>query len=132
LELLGWDLRDARGRLSDAVPHGHPSHIRIALRVRQGRGESMGAYCIFLHIDHTPTRFAAEHRAYVYPMSLWQGGDVIIDDFEVVLPAHFRSGHYALFWGVGLLPCEDDRRMRVTAGPNDGHERIALGALEVR
>jgi hypothetical protein len=37
-----------------------------------------------------------------------------------------------MYWGVGALPCEDDRRMHVTAGESDGHDRIPAGTLEVR
>ena len=55
-----------------------------------------------------------------------------IDDFDIKLPAHFRAGSYRMFWGVGVLPCEDDRRMHVTSGPADGHDRIPAGTLEVR
>jgi hypothetical protein len=65
-------------------------------------------------------------------MSLWQVGDVIVDDFEVTLPPHFHTGRYALWWGIGELPCQDDRRMPVTSGPNDGHGRVRGGMLEVR
>ena len=60
-------------------------------------------------------------------MSLWRPGDVVVDDFVVKLPAHFRAGSYRMYWGVGVLPCEDDRRMHVTAGPNDGHDRVPAG-----
>ncbi|WP_394835523.1 hypothetical protein LVJ94_01175 [Pendulispora rubella] len=130
LELVGWDLRDARGGPLQTASVGKRMHVRLVLRVRAT--ESMGAYCTFLHIDHSPTRFAAEHREHPYPMSVWQAGDVIVDDFEVTLPPHFRAGQYALWWGIGELPCQDDRRMPVTSGPNDGHGRIRGGNLEVR
>ncbi len=130
LEAIGWDLLDDRGRRIDAVPRGsRHAHVRLVLRARS---ESISGYCTFLHVDHTPSRFSAEHRELAYPMSVWRSGDVIVDDFDVKLPAPFRTGDYKLFWGVGVLPCEDDRRMHVTSGPNDGHDRIPGGTLEVR
>jgi len=132
LELLGWDLRDARGASIETARPGRSMHVRLALRVRPDSTESLGAYCTFLHIDHTPTRFSAEHREHAYPMGLWRAGDVIVDDFEVTLPAHFRAGKYALWWGIGALPCADDRRMPVTSGPSDGHGRMPGGTLELR
>jgi len=94
--------------------------------------KGLAGFCTFLHIDHAPSRFSAEHRELAYPMSLWRPGDVVVDDYDVKLPAHFHRGSYRLYWGVGVLPCEDDRRMHVTSGPNDGHERIPAGSLEVR
>ncbi|WP_394846069.1 hypothetical protein LZC95_01235 [Pendulispora brunnea] len=130
LELVGWDLRDAHGAPLETASSGKRMHVRLVLRVRSA--ESLHAYCTFLHIDHTPTRFAAEHREHPYPMPVWQAGDVIVDDFEVTLPPHFRAGQYALWWGIGELPCQDDRRMPVTSGPNDGHGRVRGGSLEVR
>ncbi|WP_394829052.1 hypothetical protein [Pendulispora albinea] len=129
-ELVGWDLRDAQGRPLEVAATGKRLHLRLVLRVRAL--QPTDAYCTFLHIDHAPTRFAAEHREHLYPMSLWQVGDVIVDDFEVTLPPHFHTGRYALWWGIGELPCQDDRRMPVTAGPNDGHGRARGGTLEVR
>ena len=44
----------------------------------------------------------------------------------------FRPGAYAMSWGVGMLPCEDDRRLPVTRGAHDGRNRITTGKLEVR
>ena len=130
LDAIGWEITDDRGRPIDAVPRGsRHAHVRLFLRARS---ESISGYCTFLHVDHTPSRFSAEHRELAYPMAVWRAGDVIVDDFDVKLPAHFRTGQYKLFWGVGVLPCEDDRRMHVTSGPNDGHDRIPGGTLEVR
>jgi hypothetical protein len=130
LDALGWELTDDRGRRIDAVPRGsRHAHVRLFVRAREG---AITGYCTFLHIDHTPSRFSAEHREHAYPMSVWRSSDVIVDDFDVKLPAHFRAGSYRMFWGVGVLPCEDDRRMRVTSGPSDGHDRVPTGSLEVR
>jgi hypothetical protein len=138
LEALGWQLADAQGRAIDAVPRGSRSaHVRIVVFVRgtpsaESSAVGLSGYCTFLHIDHSPSRFSAEHRELPYPMALWRPGDVVADDFDVKLPAHFRAGSYRMFWGVGALPCEDDRRMHVTAGDSDGHDRIPAGVLEVR
>ena len=130
LEALGWDVVDDRGHVIEAVPRGsRHAHVRLYLRSRSG---PVNGYCTFLHVDHTPARFSAEHRELAYPMAVWRAGDVVVDDFDVKLPAHFRAGRYPIFWGVGALPCEDDRRMHVTEGPNDGHDRIPAGSLEVR
>jgi hypothetical protein len=139
LDAVGWQLVDAQGRAIDAVPRGSRSaHVRIVTSVRgtppgtATDAVELGGYCTFLHIDHAPSRFSAEHRELPYPIALWRPGDVVIDDFDVKLPAHFRAGSYRMYWGVGVLPCEDDRRMHVTSGESDGHGRIPAGFLEVR
>lgn len=130
LEALGWDLVDDRGHVIDAVPRGsRHAHVRLYLKARSG---PVNGYCTFLHVDHTPARFSAEHRELAYPMTVWRTGDVVVDDFDVKLPASFHAGHYPIFWGVGALPCEDDRRMHVTTGPSDGRDRISAGSLEVK
>lgn len=114
IELVGWTKSDR--------------HLQIALRVHA----SLSGYCTFIHIDHVPTRFGREHRAHEdYPMSLWRTGDVIVDDFEVELPPSFGRGTYPLYWGLGVLPCEDDRRMPVLSGRSDGRGRVELGRWEV-
>lgn len=139
LEAVGWQLVDERGRTLDAVPHGtRKAHVRIVLRVPAAANAGAAAfapmhgYCTFLHVDHSPSRFSAEHRELAYPMGLWREGDVVSDDFDVKLPAHFRAGSYRMYFGVGALPCEDDRRMHVTSGPTDGRDRIPAGPVEVR
>ena len=132
LAIAGWDIADARGALVDTFPRRKKAHLRIALRVLDGAKAGVAGHCTFIHIDHQPTRFSAEHKEHPYPMALWRPGDIVVDDFEVDLPAAFRAGGYALSFGVGVLPCDDDRRMHVTNGPNDGRDRIPLGTLEVR
>lgn len=131
LDVLGWELTDAHGRRIETLESRRQVHVRVYVRLREGAAP-MGASCTFLHVDHTPTRFSAEHKAHTYPMPLWRGGDVIVDDFEITLSAAFRAGRYAMSWGVGVLPCEDDRRLPVTRGPHDGKNRITAGNLEVR
>jgi hypothetical protein len=131
LTVLGWRLRDEDGRTASAIPGRTTMHLEIAIAV-DAEGTPPGGHCTFVHIDHLPTRFSSEHREHPYPMSLWRKGDVVIDDFTVQLPAHFHPASYPLYWGVGVLPCEDDRRLPVLSGPSDGHDRVALGRLEVR
>jgi hypothetical protein len=129
LDVVGWELANERRAHVPAFT-GRAGHVRIAVRVRNA--SALAGHCTFLHVDHTPTRFGAEHRTHAYPIGLWRNGDVIVDDFDVDLPASFRKGAYATYWGVGVLPCQVDRRLPVTDGPTDGHHRVALGALEVR
>jgi hypothetical protein len=131
LEAVGWDLVDDRGRPLDVLHTGSRAHLRVAVRVLPGAA-TLGGYCTFIHVEHQPTRFSAEHLDHAYPMPLWREGDVVLDDFEVTLPPAFGGGSHPLYWGVGVLPCHDDRRLPITSGPDDGRARVPGGLLEVR
>ncbi|MFO0663167.1 MAG: hypothetical protein U0174_04410 [Polyangiaceae bacterium] len=121
---LGVSLEDLDRKALSAAPRGT---FRIVTHFRVSAAQH-GGYCTFLHIDHAPSRYAAEHRELAYPMAFWMPGDVISDAFEVNLPPHFRTGSYAVYYGLGQLPCEDDRRMGVRGRP-DG--RVYGGQLVV-
>lgn len=133
LTVLGYRLVDANGKVvTSAVRHrgaGRETHLQVVLRVEKTPAEGI---CTFVHADRNPSRFAAEHRELPYPVRWWTPGEIVVDDFPLSLPADFSAGHYPLFWGVGILPCEDDRRRDVTRGPSDGHGRVSLSELEVR
>lgn len=123
LVALGILLQDEKGRPIATAK----TTFRIQVVFQVG-APLQGAYCTFVHIDHTPSRFSAEHRTLAYPMPYWLPGDVVTDTFDVSLPTHFRKGSYPIYYGLGQLPCEDDRRMAVR-GSADG--RISGGRLVV-
>lgn len=128
LELAGYAIEDDRGAPATMSTHGDV-HLKLYWRVLR----APVGHCTFIHLDRSPARFAAEHTAFTeYPTSLWQRGDVIVDDYAVRLPLAFRGALAPAYVGVGVLPCSDDRRMPVTAGTSDGHERVLLGRLVVR
>jgi hypothetical protein len=134
LVLVGWRIKDTTGHPISALARRSAEHAEIVLRVETGGKEARlsDGFCTFLHLDHTPTRYSVEHRSHPYPMSLWRDRDVLVDDFEIALPPQFGAGTYPIYWGVGVLPCQDDRRLPVTSGPSDGHDRLRLGRVEVR
>jgi hypothetical protein len=121
IDVVGWELVESSGRRG-----------RLRIHLRSNVAAPLAGHCTFVHVDHTPTRFSAEHLESVYPTSLWREGDVIVDEFAFTLPAHFGRGSYPLYWGAGVLPCSDDRRMPIESGPHDAHHRVSLGRLEVR
>lgn len=121
VDVVGWEILEASGRRQ---------HIRVYLRAH---GDApLRGHCAFVHVEHSPTRFSAEHLELPYPVAMWRDGDVVVDDFAIELPPHFGRGSYELLWGAGVLPCSDERRMPVTHGPRDAHHRVRLGRLEVR
>ena len=130
LATLGWEITDEDGAALDHVAPRSSFHLKIEMRVTDPPG---AGYCTFIHLEHTPTRMTAEHKEFtMYPMTLWQRGDVIIDDFAIKLSPQLGAGHYTLYYGVGQLPCEDDKRLAVQSGPSDGRDRVRAGDVEVR
>ncbi len=57
-----------------------------------------------------------------YPTARWQVGEVVIDSYQIVLPAAAPPGVYPL--EVGLYLAENGRRLQVTLP--DGRSRDAL------
>jgi hypothetical protein len=129
LELLGYDVVDDEKNPS-TLSATRSRHLRLYFRVLRAFG---GGHCTFVHLDRSPARFSEEHREWAaYPMPFWRAGDVLVDDYAVRLPPAFRGGgDHPLYVGVGVLPCSDDRRMPITAGANDGHDRAELGKVHV-
>lgn len=122
LEVVAFGITDAKGGAAGLATSAE-RHVRVALRVHA----PVSGHCTFVHIDHNPTRFSAEHREAewaAYPMALWRQGDVVIDDFIVRLPPAFSGAAVPILYGVGVLPCNDDRRMPLTGGAGDGNRAL--------
>jgi hypothetical protein len=126
LQVLGWEVRDQAGNLvTSVVPqttYGFRTYYQVLRPVT-------GTWKSFIHIDGQQRRFNGDHAVLdgKYPMSLWQPGDVIVDDYEFQLEPNFTPGDYGAFFGF----FSGETRFRVTRG--DHHEnRINAGALRVR
>jgi hypothetical protein len=130
LVTLGWDLRDAAGvAQGDVLVPLRGYRLRLYHRIT---GRIDDGLCSFVHIDGQGRRHNAEHREFRrYPMRYWQPGDVIVDEFEVTLGAHFTPGPYALRYGLDRLPCDGRARLPVK-GPRDGEDRVIGGTVHVR
>jgi hypothetical protein len=125
IELLGADFPAGVRR---------PSSVALALTFRVVQRPPSG-YKIFVHLespgepmvlgDHDPLGGA-------FPTAHWRPGDVVRDEhrFDVPLVTN-GSGRYAL--SMGFWPGGDtDRRLAITAGAGDGHNRVPLGTIEVK
>jgi hypothetical protein len=129
VRVLGWSSVDEQGRPLAAARVRERLRVRVYYELTQGE---VTGFCTFLHIDHRPSRFAAEHGDWrQYPMKLWRPGDRVMDEFEVELPLHFVAGDYPVYFGFGVLPCRDNRRLPVTRGAHDNH-RVSAGTLRIR
>ncbi|WP_129578379.1 MULTISPECIES: glycosyltransferase family 39 protein [Sorangium] len=126
LEVLGWELTDDEGQQASSVVPQKIYHLRTFFRVHR---PITGNWKMFVHIDGFQRRYNGDHAVIEgrYPMSLWQPGDVIVDDHELKLEPNFTPGDYALYFGFFA----GDTRFEVTRGPE--HEnRIRGGVIRVR
>jgi len=124
IELLGADF-PPRVRRPGSLP------LTLHFLVRQRPPPD---YKIFVHLqragqpllngDHAPLGGA-------YPTQHWRPGDHLRDQHAVELPLVTTSaGRYALY--CGFWPGGDNaRRLPVTAGAQDGQNRVALGSVDV-
>lgn len=126
LEVLGWEITDEKGRVVDSVVPQRPYHLRTYFRVLRPIGSN---WKMFIHIDGFQRRYNGDHPVLEgrYAMTLWQPGDIVVDDHEVVLEPNFTPGDYTLYFGFFT----GETRFRVTEGAH--HEDRAIGgAVRVR
>ncbi len=126
LDLLGWDVVDASGRQVDELVPQRPYRVRTVYRVKK---RIPGSWTAFLHLDGHGKRHNGDHPVTRgrYPMSLWQPGDVIVDELELELEPNFVPGEYWVMCGF----FQGQTRLRVTDGPNQD-DRVILGRVMVR
>jgi 4-amino-4-deoxy-L-arabinose transferase-like glycosyltransferase len=121
IQLIGYDL-------PDEVSRGQDFKVRLYFKVLQPIG---GAYKIFVHFDGPGTRFQGDHAPLDgrFPTSNWVTNYYITDEYNVV-PDRARqvSGYYRVFIGFWL----GDSRLKVTAGPQDGENRVRLANMNVK
>lgn len=126
LEVLGWEVADASGKLVPEVVPQKKYSLRTYYRVL---GPVAGTWKAFLHVDGQGRRHNGDHALLGgrYATSLWQPGDVLVDTYELVLEPNFLPGDYAVYFGLFA----GDARMEVTEGRHHDN-RIVAGVLRVR
>jgi 4-amino-4-deoxy-L-arabinose transferase-like glycosyltransferase len=118
--LLGYELPRRLRR-------GSSFRITLYLRVL---GQVPANYKVFVHIDGAGGRIHGDHDPVGgrYPTQLWRAGDFIVDTHEVKLPLLATgSGRHEVFAGFW----RGEQRLRVTAGPQDGVNRVRLGTVQI-
>lgn len=127
LEVLGMDITDSEGRLTDTVNALKKYHIKTYYRVLAPMQSEWEA---FIHIDGFRRRHNGDHKPCngKYPMLLWLPGDIVVDDYEFSLEPNFTQGDYAIFFGFWL----GESRLKVKSGSQDGENRINGGVLHVK
>lgn len=126
LEVLGWELTDGEGRTVSSVVPQKTYHLRTYFRVHR---PITGNWKMFVHIDGFKRRYNGDHPVIEgrYPMSLWQPGDVVVDEHELQLEPNFTPGDYTLYLGFFA----GEARFEVTDGP-EHEDRVRAGVIRVR
>ena len=127
LEVLGVDLLDEHGKLTDQIAPGRTYHLKTYYKVLAPVTTEWEA---FIHIDGYNRRHNGDHKPTngKYPMALWLPGDFVVDDHEFKLEPNFTPGTYSIYFGLFA----GDTRLKVKSGPNDGDNRIKGGPLRVQ
>jgi hypothetical protein len=94
-------------------------------------------YIVFVHIedvDGKAERMNIDHRPMGgnYPTNQWKKGEVVRDEFGVVIPSGIPIRGVKIY--AGLWDPKSDRRMKLmnpTAVANDGADRVLLATVPV-
>jgi hypothetical protein len=90
-------------------------------------------YTVFVHLRAatglTVTQADGPPRAGAYPTSLWDAGEVVVDDRSIAMPAGSTPGDYAIV--VGLYQLSTGERLAV-AGGDPANEIVLPAPVSVR
>lgn len=107
-------------------------HLSLVWQALQTPAED---YTVFVHVlnpDGTCCPWQADQYpvAGTYPTGRWLPGEVVIDQYEIMLPPDLPAGLYPL--EVGLYIAETGRRLVVTIPDMPTNEAVFLPPLEVQ
>lgn len=124
IELVGADFPETVRR---------PGTIRASLYFRVHK-RPPGGFKVFVHFDAPgEPRLIGDHSPLngAFPTENWLPGEYIRDTFDVDVPLMTTpAGTYTVL--MGFWPGGDGKRIKITAGPNDGGDRARLGSLEIK
>ena len=110
-----------------------PGKITLELFFRV-RARPPSGYKIFVHVDGPASpRLLGDHDPVgkTFPTANWLPGEYIRDVYDIDAPLMTTpAGAYRIF--IGFWPGGDGKRLKITAGPNDGSDRLLLGSLEIK
>jgi 4-amino-4-deoxy-L-arabinose transferase-like glycosyltransferase len=124
IELIGAEFPDSVRR---------PGKIPLDLYFRV-KAKPPAGYKIFVHYDGPAApRVIGDHDPVDHALGtgFWLPGEVIRDHSETDVPLMTTpAGNYVVY--MGFWPGGEGKRLKVTAGPNDGEDRVKLGSLEIK
>ena len=110
-----------------------PGKITLELFFRV-KSHPPSGYKIFVHVDGPASpRLLGDHDPVgkTFPTANWLPGEYIRDVYDIDAPLMTTpAGTYRIL--VGFWPGGDGKRLKITAGPNDGADRLLLGSLEIK
>jgi hypothetical protein len=124
IELVGADF---------PVSIRRPGKIPLDLYFRV-KAKPPAGYKIFVHFDGPAApRVIGDHDPvnHAFGTGFWLPGEYVRDHYETDVPLMTTpAGTYVVY--MGFWPGGEGKRLKVTAGPNDGEDRVKLGSLEIK
>ena len=110
-----------------------PGTIPLSLYFRVHKKPKPG-FRIFVHFDAPgEPRLLGDHALLngTFPTDYWLPGEYIRDTYDVEVPLMTTpAGKYTLL--IGFWPGGEGKRLKVTAGHNDGGDRTQVGFIEIK
>jgi 4-amino-4-deoxy-L-arabinose transferase-like glycosyltransferase len=126
LDLLGYDISPA-----SAVPGGE---LSLALYWKARCTMDMD-YTVFVHLMDGAGQIVAQQdsqpRDGSYPTSIWDPGEVVPDEYAIIVPPDLPAGEYEAAVGMYYLPTEERLPATDPSGTEIG-DRVVLGSIQVR
>jgi hypothetical protein len=122
IALLGYDLSPAANGRSD---------LTLVWRALQ---EPTAEYTVFVHLLHPDGTCCAWQQdsapqSGAYATSRWLPGEVVVDNYQIALPADLPSGAYPI--ELGLYLAETGQRLPVEGAGGDRADALSLPPLQV-
>jgi hypothetical protein len=122
--LLGYNLDRQEGRPGEAI------HLTL---IWQSLGEMDTAYTVFTHLldENEQIRGQKDNppKAGSYPTTLWTAGEVIVDEYEIVIDADASPGRLQI--EVGMYDPGNLQRLPVSDPTGAIGDRILLAEVQV-
>ena len=124
IELVGADFPPSIRR---------PGTIPLTLYFRVHKKPKPG-FRVFAHFDAPgEPRLLGDHALLngTFPTDYWLPGEYIRDTYDVEVPLMTTpAGKYTVL--MGFWPGGEGKRLKITAGPNDGGDRTQVGFIEIK
>ncbi len=124
IELVGADFPESIRR-----PGKIPMDLFFRVKTRPP-----GSYKIFVHFDGPAApRVIGDHDPVnrAFSTSYWLPGEYVRDHYETDVPLMTTpAGTYVVY--IGFWPGGEQKRLKITQGPNDGADRVRLGTIEIK
>ncbi|MGC4065415.1 MAG: hypothetical protein QM784_12355 [Polyangiaceae bacterium] len=126
VKLEGWEIVDSAGKSQEKLKLAQRYRLRLGFRVLDPTPQD---YRIFVHLEAKGQRQIGDHDPVsgLYPTSLWQPGDFIVDEYPFVLERNLGKGGCRLY--VGFF--QGSVRWDVTRGRQD-EQRLVLDDVTIQ